>query len=212
MKKGFIFDFDGVICDTEKYHYLAWKTVAENAGVTFTREEYSLFQSRGRKPVIEYIAEKSGKVYTEELYSKMSEEKSALFSSLTEGLSEKNLINGIKEFLIKIREKGGKTSVASSSENAGKNISVLNLGKYFDAVADGTEVAKKKPDPEVFLVAAKKLNLSPAECVVFEDSVSGVEGALKGGFSVIGVGEFLFRDDIPVIKDFSDTERTLSFI
>lgn len=188
MKKGYIFDFDGVICDTENFHYLAWKKVAEELNTSFSEEEYQPFRSTGRKTVISFLLSKAGVEYSEELYDRLCSLKSSCYADLTDSVGTKNLVEGADVFIKKLHSEGYSLAVASSGSFATVLLKKLNLFDYFQSVIDGTYPIPKKPDPTVFLTAAESLGLSVSDCIVFEDSPSGVEAAKRGGFAVVGVG------------------------
>ena len=203
--KGCIFDFDGVICDSEKYHYLAWEQTAKVVGVSFTREEYVPFQSTGRKKVIAYLCEKAGLSVTDELFDRLSAVKSETFARLTDKVGADDLIKGVDTFIRKLHESGYVLAMASSASSAKRMLTKLGLSPYFAVLLDGNDVAEKKPDPTIFLTAAEKLGLTPAECTVFEDSPAGVLAAKTGGFSVVGMGTTLPTEtDYPRFNDFTE--------
>lgn len=208
MIKGCIFDFDGVICDSEKYHHLAWEQTARTLGVSFSREEYVPFQSTGRKKVIAYLSEKANVPFTEETFQTLSAVKSSSFARLTDNVGAEDLIKGVDTFIKRLSGDGVLLAMASSASSAKKMLTKLGLSPYFTVLLDGNDVPEKKPDPTIFLTAAKKLGLSPEDCTVFEDSAAGVQGAKAGGFSVVGIGETLpFETDYPRFHDFTDAYR-----
>lgn len=204
MQKGFIFDFDGVICDSEKFHHLAWQQTAATLGLSFSREEYVPFQSTGRRVVITYLLQKANIPFTEERFSALSAVKSAAFARLTEHVGANDLIKGADKFILRLYEEGYPLAVASSASSAKKMLSALGLSRYFAVQLDGTDALPKKPDPTVFLTAARLLGLSPKEITVFEDSAAGVLAAQNGGFSVVGIGDTLSPSSFPICKDFTE--------
>lgn len=201
MKKGYIFDFDGVICDTENFHYLAWKKVAEEINTSFSEEEYKPFRSTGRKTVISFLLSKAGIAYSDELYDRLCAVKSSCYARLTDSVGANNLIKGADVFIKKLYSEGYSLAVASSGSFATVLLKKLNLFDYFGSVIDGTYPIPKKPDPTVFLTASESLGLPVSDCVVFEDSQSGIEAAKRGGFTVVGVGGI--KGDYS-IKDFTE--------
>ena len=201
MKKGYIFDFDGVICDSEKFHYLAWKKVADSLNVEFTEEEYFPFRSTGRKKVIEYLLNKKGITFSESIFNTLCANKSKEYARLTNSVGKANLIKGVYEYITNLYGKGYSLAVASSGSYASVLLDKLNLTRFFKVVIDGTQPFPKKPDPTIFIKASEFLNLPIRDCVVFEDSVSGITAAKNGGFTVVGVGGI--KGDIS-IKDFTE--------
>ena len=201
MKKGYIFDFDGVICDSEKFHYLAWKKVADTLNVSFSETEYFPFRSTGRLKVIEYLLSKKGIRFTEEIYATLCAEKSSEYARLTRSVGKSDLIKGVEEYILNLYDKGYLLAVASSGSFASVLLDKLNLTRFFKVIIDGTTPLPKKPDPTIFINASEKLGVDISDCVVFEDSVSGVQGAKKGGFTVVCVGGI--KGDIS-IKDFTE--------
>jgi HAD superfamily hydrolase (TIGR01509 family) len=200
---GCIFDFDGVICDTEKYHFAAWREIALELGVGFSYEEYLPFQSRGRAVVISYLCAKAGKPLTENLLEVFSKEKGMKFAELSKSVGKNDLIAGADVFIELLYKNCVPLAVASSSSSAGVLLSRLGLAEYFSAIVDGRENLPKKPDPAVFLRAAELLGIPCGQCLVFEDSPSGIAAAETGGFRVVGVGENVKYRRIKTIKDFS---------
>lgn len=207
MKKGFIFDFDGVICDSEKFHHRAWQEVATTLGVEFGAEEYVPYQSTGREKVIAYLLKKAKKPYSEDVFQRLSAVKSAAFARLTRFVGATDLIKGAESFIKRLYLTGATLAVASSASTARLMLRTLSLDAYFAAVIDGSDGYEKKPNPAVFLAAAEKIGLSPSECVVFEDSPAGVEGAKRGGFEVIGIGKNLSNAQLNVFDDFTGVEK-----
>lgn len=208
MKKGLIFDFDGVICDSEKFHHKAWQEVAAALGVEFGADEYVPYQSTGRKKVISYLAEKAGATYSEDLFQRLSAVKSEAFARLTRDVGPSDMIAGAERFIKRAYASGATLAVASSASTARQMLRTLSLDAYFAAVVDGSDGYEKKPSPAVFIAAAEKIGLKPSECVVFEDSPAGVTGAKNGGFEVVGIGKNLANADFPVFDDFIGVEKT----
>ena len=204
MKRTYLFDFDGVILDSEKFHYEAWKHVAGLVSVDFSFSEYVPFQSRGRKAVISYLLEKAKISFDEKIFNELSAEKSAFFARSTRYVGAENLIPGVADFIKKLKSLNFSLGLCSSAVTANDMLLKLGLARYFDVVFDGKKDLPKKPDPAVFLAASSFFGESPKNCVVFEDSVSGVTSALNGGFNVIGIGENLsfFEGEFPIFKDF----------
>ncbi|SHE48866.1 MULTISPECIES: beta-phosphoglucomutase [Caloramator] len=188
MIKGCIFDLDGVIVDTAKYHYLAWKRLANELGFEFTEKDNERLKGVSRMKSLEILLEIGNKKFDEETKLKLAEKKNGWYVEYISKMDESEILDGVKAFLTELREKGIKISLGSVSKNAMTILKNINLLPYFDAVIDGTKVANAKPDPEVFLKAAEELKLKPEECCVFEDAVAGIEAARRANMKVIGVG------------------------
>ncbi len=206
--QGIIFDLDGVICSTDEYHYLAWKSLADRLQIPFDRERNNLLRGVSRAKSLEIILEKSEKTYDETEKAAFAEEKNTLYRELLKQMSSTDLSESVKETLENFREAGMKLAVGSSSRNTPFILERIGLGTFFDAVADGNCITRSKPDPEVFLKAAEMIGLKPEECVVVEDAHAGVEAATAGGFDCAAIGDA--RDDDRAkwhLNDFSDLYR-----
>lgn len=186
--KGAIFDLDGVLVDTAKYHYLAWKKLAEKLGFDFTEKDNERLKGISRKQSLEILLEIGGIKADDKQKEKWAEEKNQCYVEYLKQLDQNALLEGTTVYLKALREEGVKISLGSASKNAPLILSQLEIEKYFDAVIDGNCISKAKPDPEVFLQAAKALGLEPENCVVFEDSLAGIQAAKKGGMKAVGVG------------------------
>lgn len=188
--KAVIFDLDGVICSTDEYHFLAWKSLADTLGITdFTREDNKLQRGVSRMESLEVVLRKSDKTYTPEQKEELAAKKNDIYRAMLADMSEKDLDGEVASTLNALRVKGLKLAIGSSSKNTPFILERLGLGAFFDAVADGNCVTHSKPDPEVFLKAAALLGISPADCLVVEDAAAGVEAGKSGGFKVAGIGE-----------------------
>lgn len=187
--KGIIFDLDGVICFTDKYHYIAWKKLADKEGIYFDETINNRLRGVSRMESLEIILERAKKSYTEEEKAAMAEEKNAIYVELLKEMTEADLSEEVKKTLQKLRECGLKLAIGSSSKNAKLILRQLGLEDFFDAISDGTNITKSKPDPEVFLKAAGFIGEDPADCLVVEDAKAGIEAAVAGGFKSAGLGE-----------------------
>ena len=187
--QGIIFDLDGVICSTDEYHYLAWKSLADRLQIPFDRERNNLLRGVSRAKSLEIILEKSEKTYDETEKAAFAEEKNTLYRELLKQMSTADLSESVKATLENFREAGMKLAVGSSSRNTPFILERIGLGTFFDAVADGNCITRSKPDPEVFLKAAAFLGLAPSACAVVEDAVAGIDAASAGGFLSIGIGD-----------------------
>lgn len=185
--KGAIFDLDGVIVDTAKYHYLAWKELAAELGFEFKESDNERLKGVSRMRSLEILLEVGGIEVTEEEKIKMAESKNTRYVEMLQNLDKSELLEGAEEYLKKLKSEGILISLGSASKNAPLILDKLGITELFDAIVDGNSVSKAKPDPEVFLKGAEMLGLSPADCVVFEDSQAGIEAARNAGCGVIAI-------------------------
>lgn len=187
--KGIIFDLDGVICSTDEYHYRAWKQLADRIGVPFDRTVNNRLRGVSRMESLEIILEKSPVAYSEAEKQAMAAEKNELYRTLLAQMSPRDLSDEVRETLERLRAAGLQLAIGSSSKNTPLILGRIGLDNWFDAVSDGNNIARSKPDPEVFLKAAGMLQLSPADCLVVEDALSGAQAGHAGGFAVACVGD-----------------------
>jgi len=183
-----IFDLDGVIVDTAHYHFIAWRRLAKELGVVLTEKENERLKGVSRMSSLEIILALGGVVLGEAEKEKLAEKKNAWFVEYVNAMKPEEIFPGVKKLILDLKNLGIKVALASSSKNAGTVIQLLKIEKEFDAVVDGKMVTHSKPDPEIFLLAAKKLGVEPGYCVVFEDAEAGVEAALRAGMKCVGVG------------------------
>ncbi|MCX7884623.1 MAG: beta-phosphoglucomutase [Caloramator sp.] len=186
--KGCIFDLDGVIVDTAKYHYLAWKRLAAELGFEFTIKDNERLKGVSRMKSLEILLEVGGLNFDDKTKVKLAEKKNNWYVEYISKMDKSEILPGVENFIKSLKEKGIKTALGSASKNAMIILNNLKILDYFDAVIDGNKVKKAKPDPEVFLLAAKELNLEPKDCVVFEDAEAGIEAAKNAGMYAVGVG------------------------
>ena len=184
--RGFIFDLDGVITDTAEYHYRAWKRLADEEGLPFTREDNEHLRGVSRRESLMLILK--GRVYPEDKIQEMMERKNSYYLDYIKEITPRDLLPGAKEVLEEIRAAGLKTALGSASKNAGEVIDRLGIRSLFDAISDGYSVERQKPAPDLFLHAAAQLGLPPRECVVVEDAAAGIEAAKAGSFRSVGLG------------------------
>ena len=194
MIKGLIFDLDGVIVDTAHYHYLSWKEISRDLNIDFTIKDNENLKGVSRIDSLNYILKLGSLSFNTEEKNNLLDKKNNIYKHSISSLGKKNILKGVEKILSKAKEKKMLLAVGSSSKNAKMIVEKLNLTHLFQAVVDGTMVKKTKPDPEVFLKAAKKMNLKSSECIVFEDAESGVVAAKKGGFHVVSVGNTNIRN------------------
>lgn len=186
---GIIFDLDGVICFTDKYHYQAWKKMADGIGVYFDEVINNRLRGVSRMASLDIILERSEKEYSQEEKEKLAYEKNEIYKELLCKMSPADLSAEVKDTLDALRKKGCRLAIGSSSKNTKLILGRIGLDGYFDAISDGTNITHSKPDPEVFLKAAEFLGLNPSECLVVEDALAGIDAAVAGGFDSAGIGE-----------------------
>lgn len=187
--KAVIFDLDGVIVCTDECHYKGWKKLADEEGIYFDREINQRLRGVSRMESLEIVLEKANKAYTAEEKAEMAERKNNFYREYIKDLTPADVLPGVMDFCEKLRAQGVKLAIGSSSKNTPAILKGIGLDTYFDAVADGNQITKSKPDPEVFLLAAKLVGINPADCMVVEDAEAGVEAALAGGMDVLGLGK-----------------------
>lgn len=186
--KACIFDLDGVIVNTAKYHYLAWKRLARELNFDFTEKDNERLKGVSRMASLDILLSIGGLSFSEDEKLKLAEKKNKWYVEYISKLTDKDILPGAFEFITLLKSNGIKIALGSASKNSMLILKNLNLVPYFDSIVDGTKVAKAKPDPEVFLLAAKELNIDSKNCVVFEDAAAGVEAAKRGNMYAIGVG------------------------
>lgn len=184
-----IFDLDGVIVDTAKYHYKAWKRLANELGFDFTEEQNELLKGLSRTRSLEIILEIGKVQLSAEEQAVMAARKNEWYVDMIRHMQPDEVLPGARAFLESLREAGVKTALGSASKNAGTILEKVGLAALFDVVVDGNAVTASKPDPEVFLKGAAGVQADPAYCVVFEDAVAGVQAAKAGGMKVVGIGD-----------------------
>lgn len=188
--KAVIFDLDGVICTTDEYHYQAWKKMADGMNIYFDRTINNRLRGVSRMESLEIILEQyHGPALSEERKVELATQKNDLYRESLHQMSPADLSEEVKTTLDALRAAGLKLAIGSSSKNTPFILGQLGLGNYFDAVSDGNNITRSKPDPEVFLKAAEMLGLSPSNCLVVEDAVSGAQAGHAGGFEVACVGD-----------------------
>lgn len=186
---GVIFDLDGVICFTDHYHYLAWKTVADKLGIYFDEVINNRLRGVSRMESLEIILEKYDKPLTEEEKTALAEEKNGVYKELLKNMTENDLSDEVRETLNTLRSCGLKLAIGSSSKNTQFILERIGLKGFFDAVSDGNNIKNSKPDPEVFLKAADFIGEKPENCLVVEDAYAGIDAACAGGFDSAAIGD-----------------------
>lgn len=185
--KAVIFDLDGVICFTDKYHYLAWKELADRLGIFFNETINNRLRGVSRAASLEIILERSPVAYSEEEKQAFAEEKNNRYRQLLANMSPSDLTDEVLDTLRELRRRGYKLAIGSSSKNAKFILDRIGLGDFFDAISDGTDITRSKPDPEVFQVAARKLGMDSAVCAVVEDALSGITAAKAAGMTAVAL-------------------------
>lgn len=190
MIKCCIFDLDGVIVDTARYHYLAWAELAHRLGFAFTPEQGEATKGVSRMASLDIVLAAGGMSdrFTPAEKERMAAEKNARYLEFIGGMTDREVLPGVEPFLRELRTHGVKTVLGSGSKNAGVILDRCGLRPLFDVVVDGTQVALAKPDPEVFTRGAALAVMEPAVCVVFEDAAAGIEAATRAGMRSVGVG------------------------
>ncbi|HWT27343.1 MAG TPA: beta-phosphoglucomutase [Mobilitalea sp.] len=189
MVKGVIFDLDGVLVSTDEMHYLAWKRLAQELGIIdFTKEDNKKQKGVSRMESLEVVLRKGNREYSEEEKLELAERKNRYYIELLQGLTKEAVLKDVPETLKMLRNRNILIGVGSVSKNTPLILEKTELGKYIDKVSCGLDITRSKPDPEVFLVAAKKLNLRNEECLVVEDSKAGIVAAKAANMRSLGVG------------------------
>lgn len=184
-----IFDLDGVLVDTAKYHYLAWKRLAAELGFDFTEADNEQLKGISRLQSLEILLKITGLTMNNVQKEEAAAQKNAWYVQYLHNLDETALLPGSMEYLSLLQENNIRIALGSASKNSPLLLERLKIAVFFDAVIDGNAVTAAKPDPEVFLKGAAALGLAPESCVVFEDSRAGIEAARSGGMKVIAIGK-----------------------
>jgi beta-phosphoglucomutase len=203
--KAVIFDLDGVIVSTDEYHYKAWQRMADEEGIYFDKGINEALRGVSRMECMDIILKRADRPYTQEEKVSLAERKNEYYKDMLKEVTPKDILPGVMDLLKELKRHGIKTAIGSSSKNAPIILERIGLDKHFDAVADGNHIKNSKPHPEVFLLAAQKLEAVSEECLVVEDAEAGVEAALAGGMKVVGVGSASNSDKANYkVKDLSD--------
>lgn len=210
-KKAFIFDLDGVIVDTAKYHYLAWRELANQLGFEFTKEQNEQLKGVSRVRSLEILLGIGNKHLDDDVKIKLLHEKNEQYLKYIAKMDHTEILPGIDDLLNYLKFENIPFSLGSASKNARLILETLNLMDLFDAIVDGNDVSTAKPDPEVFLKAAEKLGVQPQDCIVVEDAQAGIQAANLAGMTSIGIGDkkVLSEADF-VLKETS--ELTIGFV
>jgi beta-phosphoglucomutase len=208
-RKGFIFDLDGVIVDTAKYHFLAWKKIANGLGIDFTLEHNELLKGVSRVRSLDIILELGKVEASQEEKDKWLIQKNEDYLSYLVDMNETEILPGVMKVLKFLKENNQPIALGSASKNARPILEKTGVLPYFDAIVDGNDVVNAKPDPEVFLHAARLLNVTNEDSIVFEDSVAGVQAANIAKMMSIGIGhEDTLHEAEYIFKDFTEISST----
>jgi beta-phosphoglucomutase len=188
MIKAVIFDLDGVIVSTDEFHYQGWQKLADEEGIYFDRTINERLRGVSRLESLEIMLEKAGKDYGPEEKKAMAERKNRYYRDMMNTLSPADILPGALELVNGLKKAGIKVAIGSSSKNTPFILKKIGLAETFDAVSDGNQIKRSKPDPEVFLLAAVKMKISPDQCLVVEDADAGVEAAINAGMKCLAVG------------------------
>jgi len=211
--KAFIFDLDGVIVDTAKYHYLAWKKIASRLGIDFTHEHNELLKGVSRIRSMDIILGIGGIEASQQDKEKWLIEKNEDYLNSIAHMKEDEILSGVVPVLQYLKNNGQKIALGSASKNARPILEKVNILHYFDAIVDGNDVTNAKPDPEVFVRAAQLLGKTAQDSIVFEDSVAGVQAANIANMVSVGIGHkdilnearFNFNDFTEIDNNFLKT-------
>ncbi|HSN11235.1 MAG TPA: beta-phosphoglucomutase [Propionibacteriaceae bacterium] len=185
-----VFDLDGVICFTDVYHYRGWKSVADDLGIPFDETVNNRLRGVSRMASLEIVLERyEGEPLSDARKEELAATKNERYRQMLGGMSPADLDPSVRTTLDELRGRGLKLAIGSSSKNAKFILERIGLGDYFDAVSDGTNITRSKPDPEVFLKAAEFLGVEPGRCVVVEDAVAGIEAGAAAGMYTVAIGD-----------------------
>ncbi|WP_159467217.1 beta-phosphoglucomutase [Dyadobacter sp. 3J3] len=184
-----LFDLDGVIVDTAKYHYLAWRQLANQLGFDLTLEQNELLKGISRMESLEIVLGIGKVKLSEEEKLKYAAEKNVKYLEFCKQITPDDALPGVRDFLDELKADSIKTGLGSASKNAKTILTNLDMLAYFDTIVDGNRATKGKPDPQVFLMGAEDLSVLPEHCIVFEDAVAGIQAAKAGGMIGVGIGQ-----------------------
>jgi len=188
MIRGVIFDLDGVLVSTDELHHLSWDRLARQEGIPYSRKINRRMLGVGRMECLEILLERASRTYSPEEKQALADQKNAWYRESLAAMSSGDALPGVGELLRALRDAGILLAVGSSSRNAPLIMESLGMTEMVDIIVDGSQVEKAKPEPDIFLLAAKRLGLAPVECIVVEDAPAGVEAARRAGMTVLAVG------------------------
>ena len=196
--KAVIFDLDGVIVTTDDCHYRAWKAMADDEGIYFDRKINERLRGVSRMASLDIVLENAKKEYTDDEKSALAQKKNDIYVTLIQQLTENDILPGVMENLKNLKENGIKIAIGSSSKNTPVILKRIGLDKYFDAISDGNNISKSKPDPEVFIKAADMLGIDYCDCMIVEDADAGIEAGRAAGMKTVAInnakgGDYNFK-------------------
>ncbi|MGB8359504.1 MAG: beta-phosphoglucomutase [Bacteroidales bacterium] len=186
--KACIFDLDGVIVDTAKYHFMAWRRLAKELGFEFTAEDNEALKGVSRMASLEILLRVGGIKKSEKEKEELAARKNGWYVEYISGMTPAEILPGSVRLLKQLRKEGIRTAIGSASKNARTILDGIKITEMFDVIVDGNKIHSAKPDPEVFVRGAEELNIDPSCCIVFEDAQAGIEAAIAGGMKCVGVG------------------------
>lgn len=195
MKKAFIFDLDGVIVDTAKFHFLAWRNLAESLDISFSEDENEQLKGVSRIKSLEKILKWGNKSISEDQFKSLMAQKNEEYLSFVDQMTKNDILPGVLATLSYLKENNHPIALGSASKNARRILTKVGLNSYFDHIVDGNEVSKAKPDPEVFLKGCELLGVEPKYTIVFEDSQAGIKAANNALMTSVGIGNELVLDE-----------------
>ena len=212
-KKGFIFDLDGVIVDTAKYHFLAWKALAKSIGIDFSVQQNEQLKGVSRVRSLEKILAWGNKTISDEQFTTLMQKKNEEYLSYIAQMGESEVLPDVPRVINSLIKSKQGIALGSASKNARQILKKVSLLDVFDTIVDGNDVTKAKPNPEVFLKGAKALEIEPEQCIVFEDSVARIQAANAANMISIGIGEkdvlheadYIFKDFTELSQEFLET-------
>lgn len=203
--KGIIFDLDGVIVFTDKFHYLAWKAVSDELGIYFDEKINNRLRGVSRMDSLNIILENGAREYSEDEKLQIAEKKNEIYKGYLSQMTPSDVSDEVRKTLIELKRRGYLLAIGSSSKNTKYILERVALSDFFDAISDGTNIKKSKPDPEVFLKAAEFINLPACECVVVEDAFAGIDAAKSADMTAVAIGDATsYKKADIVLGSFSD--------
>lgn len=213
MIKCCIFDLDGVLVDTAKYHYLAWKSVAREMGFDFTEQDNERLKGVSRMASLDILLSIGGVTLTDDEKRQVADRKNSRYLEYILKMTPDEVLPGVIDFLNELKKRSVKIALGSASKNALTILRQTGIEHFFDAIADGNNVTHAKPDPEVFLTAASLAGTAPGESLVFEDAVAGIEAAHRAGIRAVGVGDAKILTEADYhIRSFLEQEMLLQLL
>jgi beta-phosphoglucomutase len=199
--KACLFDLDGVIVDTAKYHYLAWKKLANELGFDLTTEQNEQLKGISRMESLDIILNIGQVTLTNEEKLRYAAEKNSFYLELCKQMTPDDPLPGVKTFMDQLQKESIRIGLGSASKNAKVILERIGMLSYFETIVDGNRISKSKPDPEVFLLGASDFGIAPENCVVFEDAQAGIQAAKSGGMFAVGIGQASVLNEADVVVD-----------